>query len=66
MQPDTKVRIKPTGQIGFTVNEENGMVCVRVPRTDGWPFPDYVYAPRKQVAMVREKKEPPTLEEAPF
>ncbi|NDG31089.1 hypothetical protein EB118_13605 [bacterium] len=66
MQPDTRVRIKPTGKIGFTVNEENGMVCVRIPRTDGWPFPDYVYAPRNQIAIVREDKQPPTLEEALF
>ena len=65
VSPDTKVRIKPTGKIGFIIKEEDGMVWLRVPRTD-WPFPDYVCAPRNQLAIVREKKEPPTLEEAPF
>jgi hypothetical protein len=65
VNPDTKVRIKATGRIGFTIKEEDGMVWLRVPRTD-WPFPDYVCAPRNQLAIVREKKEPPTLEEAPF
>lgn len=65
VSPDTKVRIKPTGKIGFIIKEEDGMVWLRVPRTD-WPFPDYVCAPRNQLAIVRGKKEPPTLEEAPF
>lgn len=65
VSPDTKVRIKPTGRIGFIIKEEDGMVWLRVPRTD-WPFPDYVCAPRNQLAIVRGKKEPPTLEEAPF
>jgi hypothetical protein len=38
-----KVVVKSTGQVGYFVKESRaGELLIRVPRTDGWPFPDYI------------------------
>lgn len=51
-----KVVLK-TGQIGYFVSESrSGELLIRVPRTDGWPFPDYVIVKRKDIKVYRENK----------
>jgi hypothetical protein len=61
-----KVVLKKTGQIGYFVNESrSGELLIRVPRTDGWPFPDYVIVKRKDVKIHR-KDELKDVPLAPF
>lgn len=70
MQPDTRVRIKSTGEIGYVVKEEpNDMLYIRIPSDTDWPFPHYAFIRRKDVVMVRVVKQSDSLldiEEAPF
>ena len=69
VHPDTKVKIKSTGEIGYVVKvDEDGFVCLRVPADNGWPFPHYVFLPRKQLQVVKRDKneELQDVEEAPF
>ena len=54
--PD-KVVVKSTGQVGYFVKESRaGELLIRVPRTDGWPFPDYITVKRKDVKAYRKDK----------
>jgi hypothetical protein len=69
VNPDTKVKIKSTGEIGYVVKvDEDGFVCLRVPSTNGWPFPHYVFLPRNQMQVVKRDKnhDLQDVEEAPF
>ena len=69
MQPDTRVRLKSTGEIGCVVKEdEDGLLCIRIPADNGWPFPHYAFIRRKDVVLVRAAKQPDLtdMEEAPF
>jgi hypothetical protein len=69
MQPDTRVRIKSTKEIGYVVKEdEDGMLCIRIPSDNNWPFPHYAFINRRDVVMVRVAKQPDLsdIEEAPF
>ena len=67
MQPDTRVRVKSTGEVGYVVKEdEDGMLCIRIPADNGWPFPHYAFIRRKDVVLVRAVKQPLDFEEAPF
>jgi len=57
VNPDTKVKIKSTGEIGYVVKVMRiGFVCLRIPSTNGWPFPHYVFLPRKQLQVVKRDK----------
>ena len=69
VNPDTKVKIKSTGEIGYVVKvDEDGFVCLRIPATNGWPFPHYVFLPRAQLQVVKRDKQEDLqdIEEAPF
>jgi len=69
VSPDTKVKIKSTGEIGYVVKvDEDGFVCLRVPSTNGWPFPHYVFLPRNQIQIIKREKNHnlQDVEEAPF
>ena len=69
MNLDTKMRIKSTGEIGYVAKvDEDGFVCLRVPSTNGWPFPHYVFLPRNQLQVVKREKnhDLQDVEEAPF
>ena len=67
MQPDTKLRIKSTGEIGYLVKEDSdGMLCVRIPADNDWPFPHYAFINRKDVSIVKNSKQLNDVEEAPF
>lgn len=69
MHPDTRVRIKSTGEIGYVVKEaDNNMLYIRIPSDDGWPFPHYAFIPRRDVVMIRvvKSRAPLDIEEAPF
>ena len=69
VSPDTKVKIKSTGETGYVVKvDEDGFVCLRVPADNGWPFPHYVFLPRKQLQVVKRDKnhDLQDIEEAPF
>ena len=67
MQPDTRVRIKSTGEIGYVVKEDDdGMLCIRIPADSGWPFPHYAFINRKDVVLAKVSKQPNDIEEAPF
>ena len=67
MQPDTKVRLKSTGQIGYVVKEdEDGMLCVRIPSDNNWPFPNYIFIRRKGVTLAKVSNQTSDIEESPF
>ena len=69
MQPDTRVKLKSTGEIGYVVKEdEDGMLCIRIPSDNNWPFPHYAFINRRDVARVAVSKKPDLsdIEEAPF
>jgi len=67
MQPDTRVRIKSTGEIGYVVKEDDdGMLCIRIPADNGWPFPHYAFINRKDVVLAKVSKQPTDIEEALF
>lgn len=67
MQPDTKVRLKSTGQIGYVVKEdEDGMLCVRIPSDSNWPFPNYIFIRRKDVTLAKVSNQTSDIEESPF
>jgi len=52
-----KVVVKSTGQVGYFVKESRaGELLIRVPRTDGWPFPDYITVKRKDIKAYRKDK----------
>ena len=66
---DTKMKIKSTGEIGYVVKvDEDGFVCLRIPATNGWPFPHYVFLPRNQIQIIKREKNHnlQDVEEAPF
>jgi len=46
----TRVIIKTDGRIGYVDKESPlGELLIRIPRTDGWPFPDYIKLRLSQV-----------------
>lgn len=61
-QVDQRVRVKPTGTVGFITKIEEGRVIVRVPSTTDWPFPSYVYTSEDKLAYARSKKKEPVLD----
>ena len=65
MQPDTKVLIKDTGEVGYLVKEDGDFYYLRIPQKD-WPFPVYAYVNKKRVKRLKVSKEPTDIEEAPF
>lgn len=65
VNPDTKVLIKDTGEVGYFIKEDGDFYYLRIPQTD-WPFPVYAYVNKKRVKRLKVNKEPPDIEEAPF
>ena len=65
VNPDTKVLIKDTGEVGYFVKEDGDFYYLRIPQ-EKWPFPVYVYVNKKRVKRLKVNKEPPDIEEAPF
>ena len=65
VNPDTKVLIKDTGEVGYFVKEDGDFYYLRIPHTD-WQFPVYAYVNKKRVKRFKVSKEPPDIEEAPF
>ncbi len=65
MNPDTKVIVKDTGEVGYVVREEGDFYYLRMPQTD-WPFPVYAFVNKKSVKQEKINKQPTDVEEAPF
>lgn len=65
MQPDTKVIVKATGEVGYVIKDDGDFYYLRIPQTD-WPFPTYAYVNKKAVKRAKISKEPADIEEAPF
>lgn len=65
MQPDTKVIVKDTGEVGYVVREEGDFYYLRMPQPD-WPFPVYAFVNKKSVKRAKINKQPTDVEEAPF
>jgi hypothetical protein len=65
MNPDTKVIVKATGEVGYVVREDGDFYYLRIPQ-ETWPFPVYAYVNKKAVKRAKIKKEPTDIEEAPF
>ncbi len=65
VNPDTKVLIKDTGEVGYFVKEDGDFYYLRIPQTD-WPFPVYAYVNKKRVKRFKVSNEPTDIEEAPF
>ena len=59
-----RVRVADTGETGYVEAVSDGLVTVRIPRADGWPFPSYVKCARKSVKKI--PKQVPVYEPAPF
>ena len=53
-----KVKIIDTGEIGYVerLSEGGERVMVRIPSSDGWPYPHHVYAVREKVQKVGKGK----------
>jgi hypothetical protein len=64
MKPLDWVVIKKSSQAGVVDAIEGEAVTVRLPRTDGWPFPSYVTCLRKEVKKA--PKQVPVYQPAPF
>ena len=65
MNPDTKVIVKATGEVGYVVREDGDFYYLRIPQ-ETWPFPVYAYVNKKAVTRAKIKNEPTDIEEAPF
>ena len=54
-----KVRIIKTGEIGYVERLfDNGeRVMVRIPSSDGWPYPHHVYAVRENISRIGKSKD---------
>ena len=65
VNPDTKVLIKDTGEVGYFIKEDGDFYYLRIPQ-EKWPFPVYAYVNKKRVKRFKVSKEPPDIEEAPF
>ena len=65
MQPDTKVIVKDTGEVGYVVREEGDFYYLRIPQ-ETWPFPVYAFVNKKAVKRAKANKQPTDVEEAPF
>jgi hypothetical protein len=53
-----QVRIVDTGEIGYVERllDSGERVMVRIPASDGWPFPHHVYAVKEKVQRVAKGK----------
>ena len=65
VNPDTKVIIKDTGEVGYVIKDDGDFYYLRIPQTN-WPFPVYAYVNKKSVKRAKISKEPTDIEEAPF
>jgi len=60
LKENDKVKIIETGEIGYVerLSENGERVMVRIPSSDGWPYPHHVYAVREKVQHVSDKHKP--------
>lgn len=68
-----KVKVTKTGDIGYVERLSDGgeRVTVRIPASEGWPFPHYVFISREGLTYLNDraksKTEPTPLDwRAPF
>jgi hypothetical protein len=54
MKPDTRVTT-PKG-VGVIDRVEDGQYVVRIPATNGWPFPSLHTFNRRDIKLLRDKK----------
>ncbi len=54
MKPDTRVTT-PLG-VGVIDRIENGLYVVRIPATNGWPFPALHTFKRREIKLIRDKR----------
>jgi hypothetical protein len=54
MKPDTRVTT-PNG-VGVIDRVENGQYVVRIPATNGWPFPSLHAFKRRDIKLIRDKR----------
>jgi hypothetical protein len=54
MKPDTHVTT-PLG-VGVIDRIEDGQYIVRIPATNGWPFPSLHTFKRRDIELIRDKK----------
>ena len=66
LKEDNKVLIKETRDVGYVVKvlERGGRVMVRIPSSDGWPFPHHVVVDSEKVTKLGVGKS--SVEEALF
>jgi hypothetical protein len=57
---DDKVKIIKTGEIGYVdrVSDCGERLMVRIPASDGWPFPHHVYVAKDNVHHANDKTKP--------
>jgi hypothetical protein len=58
-----RVKVIKTGEIGYVERVFDGgeRVMVRIPASNGWPYPHHVYAVRENLHYAHEKPEPKKL-----
>jgi hypothetical protein len=64
MKPDTRVTT-PLG-VGVIDRVENGLYIVRIPATNGWPFPSLHTFKRRDIKRLSDKRTVETYGEAIF
>jgi hypothetical protein len=60
------VVVKDTGRRGVVIAASEGLVEVRIPSGNDWPFPSYVKCHPEKLKRVPKPKEEVTYEPAPF
>ena len=55
-----KVKVIKTGEIGYVERVFDGgeRVMVRIPASDGWPYPHHVYAVKENLHHFNDKPKP--------
>ena len=64
MKPDTRVTT-PLG-VGVIDRIEGDQYFVRIPATNGWPFPSLHAFKRRDIKLIRDKKTVETYGEATY
>lgn len=57
LKQNDKVKIIETGEIGYVerLSENGERVMVRIPPSDGWPYPHHVYLVKEKVHRLGAK-----------
>lgn len=60
LKVNDKVKIIKTGEVGYVekFSGEGERVMVRIPSSEGWPFPHYIYTTKEGLTYLSDKTKP--------